>query len=67
MWIRTDDRGWLFHLIWGALSCGTDVKECCHVLIWSAMWIGKNVTGRLHDEFEVKCGLEQMTQDEVLT
>jgi hypothetical protein len=30
------------------------------------MWIGNDVTGRFHDQFEVLCGLEQMIQDDVL-
>jgi hypothetical protein len=31
------------------------------------MWIGSDVTGSFHYQFEVICGLEQMIQDEVLT
>jgi hypothetical protein len=46
---------------------GSDVKECCYDLIWSAMWIGKEVTGSFHDEFEVQFGLEQMIEKDVLT
>jgi hypothetical protein len=33
----------------------------------NAMWIAKDVTGRIHNEFEVLFGLEQMIQDDVLT
>jgi hypothetical protein len=67
IWNGTDDIGWWLDPIWGALSSGTDVKECCLFLILSAMWIGKNLTGSIHDEFEVKFGLNQLTQDDVLT
>jgi hypothetical protein len=49
------------------LWIGTDVKVCCHDLICSAMWIGKEVTGSFHDQFEVMCGLIQMREDDVLT
>jgi hypothetical protein len=31
------------------------------------MWIGKDVTGSFQDQFEVKCGLEQMKDDDVMT
>jgi hypothetical protein len=31
------------------------------------MWIGKDVTGSFHDQFEVLCGLEQMIEDVVMT
>jgi hypothetical protein len=31
------------------------------------MWIGKDVTRRFHDKFEVKCRLEQMIEDDVMT
>jgi hypothetical protein len=31
------------------------------------MWTGKNVTGLIHDQYEVKCGLEQMIEDDVMT
>jgi hypothetical protein len=31
------------------------------------MWIGKYVTGRFHDQFEVLCGLDQMIEDDVMT
>jgi hypothetical protein len=30
------------------------------------MWIGKGVTGSVHDQFEVLCGLEQMIEDDVM-
>jgi hypothetical protein len=29
------------------------------------MWIGKEVTGSSHDQFEGICGLEQMIDDDV--
>jgi hypothetical protein len=31
------------------------------------MWIGKDMTGSFHDQFEVLCGLEQMIEDDVMT
>jgi hypothetical protein len=31
------------------------------------MWVGMDVAGKFHDQFEVICGLEQMMQDDVLT
>jgi hypothetical protein len=31
------------------------------------MWIGKDVTGRFPDKFEVLCGLEQMIDDDAIT
>jgi hypothetical protein len=31
------------------------------------MWIGKDVTGSVHDQFEVLCGLEQMIDHDVMT
>jgi hypothetical protein len=31
------------------------------------MWIGRDVTGSIHDQFEVLCGLEQMIEDDVMT
>jgi hypothetical protein len=31
------------------------------------MWIGKDVAGRFHDQFEVECRLEQMIEDDVMT
>jgi hypothetical protein len=31
------------------------------------MWIGKDVTGSIHDQFEVIYGLEQTREDDVLT
>jgi hypothetical protein len=31
------------------------------------MWIGKDVTGNFHNEFQVLCGFEQMIDDDVLT
>jgi hypothetical protein len=34
------------------------VKECCHDIYRSAVWIGKDVAGNIKDHFELKCGLE---------
>jgi hypothetical protein len=31
------------------------------------MWIGEDVTGRIHDQLEVICGLEQVIEDDVMT
>jgi hypothetical protein len=31
------------------------------------MWIGKDVTVRYHDQFEVLCELKQMIEDDVMT
>jgi hypothetical protein len=31
------------------------------------MWIGNDVTGSCHDQFEVLCGLEVMIEDDVMT
>jgi hypothetical protein len=31
------------------------------------MWIGKNVTGIFHDQFEEPCGFDQMIEDDVMT
>jgi hypothetical protein len=31
------------------------------------MWIGMDVTGRFHDQFEVPCELEQMIEDDIMT
>jgi hypothetical protein len=58
MWIIKDDREWCLYLIWGGLLIGTDMKECCHGLIWSAIWIGNYVTGKIHYQFEVLCGVD---------
>jgi hypothetical protein len=30
------------------------------------MWIGKDVAGRFHYQFEVPCGFEQMKKDDAL-
>jgi hypothetical protein len=30
------------------------------------MWIGKDVTGSIHDQFELLCGLDQMMEDDVM-
>jgi hypothetical protein len=46
---------------------GTEEIGCCHDQIDSAMWIGKYVTGSFHVKFEVKCGFEQMIDDDILT
>jgi hypothetical protein len=45
----------------------TEEKGCCLDQIESAMWIGKDVRGSFHDQYEVQFGLEQMIQDDVLT
>jgi hypothetical protein len=29
------------------------------------MWIGMDVTGGFHDQYEIICGLEQMIKDEI--
>jgi hypothetical protein len=31
------------------------------------MWIGEDVTGTLHDQLELICGLDQMIEDDVTT
>jgi hypothetical protein len=31
------------------------------------MWIGKDVTGSFHEQFEELCGLDQMIEDYVMT
>jgi hypothetical protein len=31
------------------------------------MWIGKDVRGRFHEQFEVICGIDQMIEDDVMT
>jgi hypothetical protein len=31
------------------------------------MWIGKDLTGSFHNQFEVSCELEQMINDDVMT
>jgi hypothetical protein len=31
------------------------------------MWIGKNVRGSFHDQFEELCELKQMIKDDVMT
>jgi hypothetical protein len=31
------------------------------------MWIGKYVTGNVHEKFEVICGIEVMIEDDVMT
>jgi hypothetical protein len=49
------------------MRIGTDDNGCCHDKIYSAMWIGKDVTVRYHDQFEVQCELEQMIEDDVMT
>jgi hypothetical protein len=46
---------------------GRDDIGYCHDKVYSVMWIGKNVTGSFHDEFEVLFGLEELIQDDVLT
>jgi hypothetical protein len=46
---------------------GTDVEKCCHELIWSAIWTGKDMILRFHEKYEVICALEQMIEDYVMT
>jgi hypothetical protein len=46
---------------------GTDDKGCWHDKFESALWNGKDVTGRFLDKFEVKCGLKQMLKDDAMT
>jgi hypothetical protein len=31
------------------------------------MWIGKDVTGNFHEQFEVVCGFDQMLDTDVMT
>jgi hypothetical protein len=31
------------------------------------MWTGKDVTGLIHDKYDVVCGLEQIIEDDVMT
>jgi hypothetical protein len=31
------------------------------------MWIGNDVRGIFHEQFELHCGLKEMIQDEVMT
>jgi hypothetical protein len=31
------------------------------------MWIGKDVTGSFHDQFVVRCGFEQIIEDDIMT
>jgi hypothetical protein len=31
------------------------------------MWIGYYVTGRIHDQYEVLCGLFEFIEDDVMT
>jgi hypothetical protein len=38
-----------------------------HEQIWNSIWIGNDVKGRFHDQFEVICELEQMIEDDVMT
>jgi hypothetical protein len=35
--------------------------------ILSVMWIGSDVTGSIHDKFEVLRGLEKILDDDVMT
>jgi hypothetical protein len=46
---------------------GTDDKLYCHDQNESAMWIGMDVTGSFHNQFEELCGLEQMIKDYIIT
>jgi hypothetical protein len=34
---------------------------------YSAMWIGKDITGTFHDKFEELFGLDQMMDDDGMT
>jgi hypothetical protein len=45
---------------------GADDIGCCVDLVGSAMWIGKNVTGRIHDQFELILDLEMRIDDDVM-
>jgi hypothetical protein len=36
------------------------LKICSHLIIGSAMWIGKDDTGSFHDQFEVLFEMEDM-------
>jgi hypothetical protein len=45
---------------------GTANKGCCHDQIGSAMWIGKDATGSIHDIFEIICDLEVMIEVDVM-
>jgi hypothetical protein len=48
---------------WPSLRLSVDwnrCDKCCHDLIWSVMWFGNDETGRIHDQLDVICGLEQM-------
>jgi hypothetical protein len=46
---------------------GTDVIGWNHGQIESAICIGKDVTGSIHDQFEVLCDLENIIDDDVMT
>jgi hypothetical protein len=48
--------------------CGLEqiLNQCCHDLIWSAMWIWKDVIGSFHEKFDVIWKLEQMIDDDVI-
>jgi hypothetical protein len=67
MWIRSDDRGWCYDLIWGDMWIGTDEIGCCLDQKYITRCIGKPVTSSFHDQFEVLCGIERMTLDDDLT
>jgi hypothetical protein len=46
---------------------GTVDIGCCLDQIYTAIFIGKDVTGSLHEQFEVLCGLEQMREEDAVT
>jgi hypothetical protein len=45
----------------------TDDIGCCHYQIYSDMWIGKYVTGKFHEQYDVLCELEQIVKNDVMT
>jgi hypothetical protein len=55
---------------WSNLKCtviGIGVKECCHDIVWIAIWTENDVSGCLLDQIEVLYGLEKVIEDEVMT
>jgi hypothetical protein len=46
---------------------GTDDIGCCLDQIYIAIFIGKDVTGVIHDLFDLLCGIGQMILDDVFT
>jgi hypothetical protein len=57
MWLRTNDREWCHDVIWSDMWIGRDDIGCCLEQIYIAMCIGKTMTSRFRDNFEVQCGL----------